>query len=651
MDLPAKNTVVAAFLRQIADDPDPRGSLTFAYASSVILPATGWPKDAFAEYLEREMSQPHNLLVLRQAEHKQAAGVMQPFSFGLTARKGGRTYFLASPRPAPGPVADPASGAMPDPACGSSLDPACGLGLNPVEAGRIIMTITPHPTPSAVFTAGDSEKSIFSLLNAFPAYVLLIGQDHTITFSNRVARQFFGNVDGKPCYKALYDLDEPCENCVPFGVFNDNTIKVHEWVYAKRNTAFRAHSYPFETADGTRHILQVGLNITAGIRARHALDLSEQRYRSIAENLTMGLALVDPSLTLITLNPKMEEWFGQGVGKGTSIEQLLDGACCPGAGSREQCVFRAVLEEKRNQERDFLLTLQTGEERHFRLVACPILSRNRQVRAMVIMLEDITDRLTMAERMQQMQRLEALGSLAAGIAHEINQPLSALHLYASGMQMLLEQDARTSPERIMERLTLILTQADKIRQIISHMRALVLQEGNSRLVPVSIAAAVNDALSLVGVQLSDHGITVSVIIPDDTPEVVASAVQLEQVVINLLVNAMHALDTLDKNDKTIHISVEREDSHSLCLRVVDNGPGVGALHSRIFDPFFTTKSQAHGMGLGLSIVHAFVTSWGGSVKAENNPDGGATFTVSMPVAAHDPNHDTVVSRKTDSEHD
>jgi PAS domain-containing protein len=106
-------------------------------------------------------------------------------------------------------------------------------------------------------------------------------------------------------------------------VFSTSSVKIHDWVHARSNSAFRAHSYLFETADGSRHILQIGINITAGIRAHNALDLSEQRYRSIAENLTMGLVLIDPSFNTITLNPKMEEWFGPGAVKGARLDKFF----------------------------------------------------------------------------------------------------------------------------------------------------------------------------------------------------------------------------------------------------------------------------------------------------------------------------------------
>ena len=592
------------FLRQIADFPQLGNTPSFSYAASVILPETKWPGEEFLERLSRDIGLLHNQRILDRAAQAQSSGSFPPFSFSLTGADGGRVHFTALPRP---------------------VKTADG-------APRAVTALAPQPaTPSGPFNKKDD---LFRFLEVFPAYVLLIDRDYSVRFANRSAHQLFGPPGGKKCYQLLHGRNEPCISCPPFGLLTDKAIKVHEWASARANTAFRTHSYPFEDRDGTTLVLQVGINITAGVRARHALDLSEQRYRSIAENLTMGLALVDPEGAVITLNPKMEEWFGDKAVKGADIHALLQHRCCGGPGNAEPCVFETVLQGRKTGEKEVRLALHPGEERFFRLVACPILARSRQVRAIVIMLEDITDRLNLASRLQQVQRLEALGSLAGGIAHEINQPLSALHLYASGMQMLLEQGT-ASPEQVLERLTLILSQADRIRQIISHMRALVMQEETPLCSAVHFSEVVNDALGLVGAQLQDHGIAVSLNIPGDLPPAKANTVQLEQVVINLLVNAMHALDALPSEpdtEKRISLTAARNSDGTLTLRVSDTGPGVGSLHSRIFDPFFTTKDPHQGMGLGLSIVHAFVTSWGGSVEVADNASGpGATFSVTLPA--------------------
>lgn len=601
---------VLSFLRQIADPDSSLNEPSFTYASSIILKATSWPKEDFLSFLASDLAKPHNARVLKQTQEKLREKDFSPFSFSLTAASGEPVFFLALPRP-------DARDRGEESVCISLAAQAA-----PSQQSKL---------PSLI----DRDSPILRLLDVLPAYVLIIDKDHSVLFANRVARQLFGSIEGKGCHLLLKNLAAPCHSCPPFGVFSTSSVKIHDWIHARSNSAFRAHSYPFETSDGSRHILQIGINITAGVRAQNALDLSEQRYRSIADNLTMGLVLIDPSFNSITLNPKMEEWFGPGAVKGMRLDKFFMEYGVD-AGENVARLLNDSVTQKQNQEGEFTLQVHTGEERHFRLIACPILTRSNILRAIVVMLEDITDSRNMALRIQQMQRLEALGSLAGGIAHEINQPLSALHLYASGLLMMLESGAETPSGRLMERLSLILSQADKIRQVVNHMRALVMQEENPPLTAVSVATAVEEALSLVGAQLHDHNIHVTTEIPQSLPLVSANAMQLEQVVINLLVNAMHALDTVDAvtaPQKNIFILAEEVDDGTVVFKVCDNGPGVGDMQSRIFDPFFTTKEPQKGMGLGLSIVHAFISGWGGAIRVVNNTDGpGTTFSVKLPIA-------------------
>ena len=592
----------AVFLEQIADIPGAVGGEMFTYASSVLLPATGWSKENFLSRLTSDLSQPQNLGILERSQEDQARGVFTPFSFSLTANGGERVNILALPRPGRTPHGKKVT----------------TVSLAAQAAGGV--------QPPAVVA---EQSRVLRLFDVMPAYVILIDSEYTIRFSNRVGRRLFGPIVGTPCYTALYGRDTPCVPCQPISVLTENTAKVHEWVNSKINTAFRAHSYPFEDTEGKKLVLQIGLNITAGVRARHALDLSEQRYRSIADNLTMGLALVDPPLNVVTLNPMMESWFGESAVRGVPICEILHQRCCDEEDG--VCVFRKVLASRKNQEKEFELPTANGETRYFRLIACPIVTRGKTVQAIVMMLEDMTDRRNLAKRVQQIQRLEAMGTLAAGIAHEINQPLSALHLYASGLEMLLEQGGASS-ERVLERLTLILAQAEKIRQIISHMRALVMQEETPPVVATSIVRAVTDALDLVGEQMREHGITVLLDLDEATPAVLATPVQLEQIVINLLVNAMHALDTMAREGKRIRIATELGEG-KVYLLIVDNGPGIDDVLDQMFDPFFTTKSAHSGMGLGLSIAHAFVSGWGGTIDAQPNVgESGACFRVTLPVA-------------------
>ncbi len=615
--------LVAAFLAQIADQPGTMAGTTpgtmesgaFSYAAAAVIPHTGWPADEFLPRLARNLAVPHNLAALEQARQRQDAGNFTPFIIKLaceTAAAGADADFLVAPRP----------------------------GKDREGAPCVIASIAPAPAALGMAKTPDlrAERTrMLGLLDVLPAYVMMIDQDHTVRFENRLSRQMFGQTEGRPCYQLLHGRSSPCLHCPPFAVFTANAIQVHEWASAKTNTAFRVHSYPFDDLDGRKVVLKIGINITAGVRAQHALDLSEQRYRSIADNLTLGIALLDPQLHAVTVNPRLVEWFGDAAMRGRPICDILHRQCC-GESARTgsdnaNCIFHRALLTKKNQEKEFSLLTAGAETRHFRLVACPILTRKKDVRALVMMLEDITDRHNLASRMQHIRRLEAMGTLAGGIAHEINQPLSALHLYASGLQMLLEQGDDVPPARVMERLSLILSQAEKIQHIISHMRALVMQEDISPPGAVSLREAVDGAMALVGTQLMVHNITVNVGIPHELPLVHANPVQLEQVLINLLINAMHALDTVERPEKTIDICMGVCEEETVRIRVVDNGPGVKGMEDRIFDPFYTTKEAHKGMGLGLSIVHAFVNAWGGDIRVRGNGSKpGASFTISLRTA-------------------
>ena len=529
------------------------------------------------------------------------------------------------------------------------------------------------------------------IVDLLPCYVVLIDKDCRIRFHNKAFTEFFGAANEATCHKVLRGLDSPCQFCPPLDVVKGNTTCVMEWVYPKNNHAFRVYSYPFEETDGSLCVLKVGFNITASVRVQQALDLSEQSYRAITDNLSIGIALLDPQMRIKTGNSRLGQWFGQGFQQERHVCELLQ---CTGFRAKQallqtspqpvgqkmehaeslsgalpaddaekapapplvhsgehgqycpDCPFQAAIQDGASHEKEFAVTFQDGKERIVRLVACPVkpskgTPRTNSVRALIMMLEDITNRLRVNQQLQRARKLEAMGTLAGGIAHEINQPLSALHLYASGLQMLMEKQGSLTPEITQERLTLIMREADKIRSIISHMRTLVMQEGAVPIGAVSIAHVVSSAVSIMSNQFATRGIDVQVRVPDNLPCVRSNAVQLEQVLVNLLGNAVHALDSdaAQHGDGStlrcinIQTAVNAEGTR-VRLEVADSGPGLPKGSEHIFDPFYTTKERHEGMGLGLSIVHGLVSLWGGEVSASpRHPQlGGAAFYVELDIA-------------------
>ena len=484
---------------------------------------------------------------------------------------------------------------------------------------------------------------LLRILHLVPFYVMLLGKDHRIRFYNRAFEQYFGNPGDMPCYKILRGLDEPCRFCQPLDVPDSGSSCVMEWVAPASKHAFRVYSYPFHDENGETLVMKVGFNITSNVRVQQALDLSEQSYRTITDNLSIGIAALGPDLAVKTSNRRMKEWFGPGIEQAGPVCDLLrcvNRETKPKGGFCQDCTFRQAVAEGKAQEREFSVTLN-GEERMVRLVACPVTPHRGKARALIMMLEDITDRLRMSRQLQRARKLEAMGTLAGGIAHEINQPLSALHLYAGGLQMLLEKQGEVSADVTQERLSLIMNEAEKIRSIITHMRGLVMKEGRPVIEAVDVAETLRGVVRLMRSQFSDRGVNVRVELPAGLPKIAAGKVQLEQVCVNLISNAMHALDAVPAEGparRLIRIRAGKEkDDSAVWLEVADTGPGLPEAGERIFDPFFTTKDPHQGMGLGLSIVNGLVRQWGGEIRARaRHPElGGAAFYVFLPIMNED----------------
>jgi len=231
--------------------------------------------------------------------------------------------------------------------------------------------------------------------------------------------------------------------------------------------------------------------------------------------------------------------------------------------------------------------------------------------------------LEVAEQtLAQSSKLAALGEMSAAVSHELNQPLAAMKTYLAGARLLLH---RKRPE---EALTSFL----RIDDLIERMGAITKQlksyarKGADTFSPVDTRAAVSSALSMMEPQLKSRDITIESILPDDPVMIFGDRMRLEQVIINLLRNALDATKGILKPE--IEIMLTSGDSVNLTVR--DNGQGIENL-DELFEPFYTTKQPGDGVGLGLAISSGIVNDLGGRLTARNAMGGGAVFEVQLPI--------------------
>jgi C4-dicarboxylate-specific signal transduction histidine kinase len=235
------------------------------------------------------------------------------------------------------------------------------------------------------------------------------------------------------------------------------------------------------------------------------------------------------------------------------------------------------------------------------------------------------------EQLVQAGKLATLGELTTGIAHELNNPLNNIGLLIGNVIDLIDY-GRFDHERMLQDLRSAMQQVRKATEIISHLRTFGRAAPVSR-EAVSLNESIQRALSFMQEQLRLRGIQLKLDLSPDDPIVMGNAIQLEQVVLNLLTNARDAL--ADAPRKEIAISSRRQRTRGRVV-VRDTGPGIPpGLEGRIFDPFFTTKEVGKGTGLGLSITYAIIRDHEGTISVENQPGAGAAFRVDLPLAAGD----------------
>lgn len=226
----------------------------------------------------------------------------------------------------------------------------------------------------------------------------------------------------------------------------------------------------------------------------------------------------------------------------------------------------------------------------------------------------------------QASKLTALGQMSAGISHELNQPLSAIQNYAANAKKLIERGRE--PEAS-ENLTLIAEQTQRMGRIIHNLRGFARKE-TEPLERVNVAEVLTASLGLAAQRAKSEGITLKV----DTASQVwvdAGQVRLQQVIVNLLSNAMDAMTDSKRKEITVSLSQRRD---QVQLVIADTGPGLADIE-RAFEPFYTTKEigASKGLGLGLSISYGIIGSFGGLLSVENMDNGGAAFTISLPALA------------------
>ncbi|HYY98262.1 MAG TPA: ATP-binding protein [Pyrinomonadaceae bacterium] len=370
---------------------------------------------------------------------------------------------------------------------------------------------------------------------------------------------------------------------------------------------------------------------------QRALIESEERYRALFEHANDGIGVVTVADHRLTeANNRFCEILGFGAQKvvGRDAREVIR----PGRGYGEPGALAELLDGRVSGEGEFVVENAAG-------AALPVsvsfntLSTDKE-RLIILIIRDLSarrrleaEREQMREQLYQTAKLASLGELAAGVAHEINNPLNGVINFA---QLLKDEgEGRSDFERRM--IDGIIDEGGRIAAIVRGLLTFARHDDNRRAL-VSLNEAVRTSLALFGRQFDKDGIVVETDLPEDLPRVYADGSRLRQVVVNMVSNAYHSLKEKRQDEgreRLLRIGarrVERDGQAFVRAEFYDNGAGIRREDiDRVFDPFFTTRRDAGGTGLGLSISFGIVREHGGAIRAESERGEFARFIIELPA--------------------
>jgi PAS domain S-box-containing protein len=372
----------------------------------------------------------------------------------------------------------------------------------------------------------------------------------------------------------------------------------------------------------------------AVLASRYALEIeaSNKRWDALMSNVQLSVIGINANGCIEHVNPFFERLSGYSSKElsGQPATRLVPEGAAEELKSRLETASKIGPRPKGQ----WTIVCRSGEPRQFMCSTVRQESPDGSYEGVITIAEDITDRLqterelTAARReMERLLRANMLGELASALAHELNQPLAAVLSNAQAAQRLLGSDA-LEPEELGEILDDIVCDDRRASAVISRIRSMV-RKGEAQREPIQVNAAVHAVIGLMQGELEAHNIHLHLALANELPAVVANQVDMQQVVMNLMMNAVRAV--IDRPEESRWIALETMQRNGLIrLAVEDSGAGITEdAVGRMFEPFFTTKSS--GIGMGLAICRRIVEGHGGRIGAENRDAGGARISVELPL--------------------
>jgi len=472
-----------------------------------------------------------------------------------------------------------------------------------------------------------------SLFELVPCIITVQDRNYRLLQYNRDFNEKFNPKPGDHCYRAYKGREMKCEVCPVEETFEDGLPHFsEERGFGKDGTPTHwiVRTSPIKNDRGEIvAAMEMSVDVTQRKILEAELKKSEKKYYAIFDNIPNPVFVLDmKTLEILDCNNSVKSVYGY------DKEEIL------------KTSFLKFFKEKDGRRLTSLIKKATviNRAQHINkdgqiLFVDIRISPSEYPGGSVLLVttSDITKRLETEQQLIQASKMATLGEMATGVAHELNQPLSVIKTASRFFMKKLKKKEKIEDDIFLTMSTEIDSYVDRAAKIINHMREFG-RKSDESLQKVQINDTLKRAMEILGQQLKVRGFQILWDLEENLPPIMADPDRLEQVFINLLINARDAVDdkwqTLDHTtgDKKITLNTEFN-GNEIVVRISDTGPGIpDAIVDRIFEPFFTTKKVGQGTGLGLSISYGIIQECKGSIEVISRENEGATFIMKFQAA-------------------
>jgi signal transduction histidine kinase len=473
-----------------------------------------------------------------------------------------------------------------------------------------------------------------AILDAIGEGISIIDEDLKIIWVNPIIEQWAGPLDeikGKNCYKVFQKKDAPCENCPSLKTFKTGKIeKARQFGYDAQGNIkyFEFISSPIKYKwERTTQVVELAVDLTEKISLEHKLKETKDRLQTIFDNIDDGISVIDKDYQILRVNQGILKLFNKRdfssvLGKRCFGEYHKNETLC------DNCPARKTFEDGKAYHITKIWRAPDKEGQLVLDIFCfPIKDEQDEVIQVIEYIKDITNMVKLEDQLLYQERLAGIGELAAGIAHEIRNPLGSI---AASSQFVLNK--YKIPREVKKHLKIILRNSENANRIIKDL----LDFAKPREICfklVNIKEVIGGACNLIKVRCAKQRVRLKQGLSRGLPKILLDEKRMEQVFLNFILNALDAMPNGGRLMINAHSDFQ---TNEIVVSFLDTGCGITPENlNRLFTPFFSTKED--GVGLGLCLAHQVISYHKGRINVESKSGQGTDVVVRLPFSERESN--------------